>query len=406
MNTEKIKKDFPILGRKIGLNDLVYLDNTATTQKPLQVIDAIKDFYMEHNANVHRGIHTLSEEASEMYDNARKTVTRFINAIYPEEIIFTRGTTESLNMAAFSWGVPNLKRGDKILLTNFEHHSNLIPWQIVAKNTGAELKFIKTGSEGTVDMSEFKSALTPDVKLVCVAHASNVLGTILDIKEISKMAHAVDALVCVDGAQAVPHMPVNVQSLGCDFYSFSGHKMLGPMGIGVLYVKKSVMGQMVPSQFGGGMIKEVSLTDASWADAPDKFEAGTPDAAGAVGLAAAIDYLSVIGMDKVREHEIELGKYTIEKLSAIGGIRIIGPLDPEKRTGLVSFYSEKVHAHDIASVLNSSGIAVRSGHHCAMPLHKELGLPATVRASYYIYNDFSDIDKLAEGIKKALKMLA
>ena len=406
MDIEKIRKDFPILGGKIGLNDLVYLDNTATTQKPLQVIDAIKDYYMEHNANVHRGIHTLSEEASEMYDNARKTVAHFINAVYPEEIIFTRGTTESLNTAAFSWGVPNLKKGDKILLTNFEHHSNLIPWQIVAKSTGAELKFIKTDEHGDVDMAEFKSALTPDVKLVCVAHASNVLGTVTDIKEISKMAHAVGALICVDGAQAVPHMPVNVQSLGCDFYAFSGHKMLGPMGIGVLYVKKSLMGQMVPSQFGGGMIKEVSLTDASWAEAPEKFEAGTPDAAGAIGLAAAIEYLSAIGMDKVREHEIKLSKYMVEKLTAIEGIKILGPLDPEKRTGLVSFYSEKVHAHDIASVLNSSGIAVRSGHHCAMPLHKELGLPATVRASYYIYNDFSDIDKLAEGVKKALKMLS
>ncbi|EKD95959.1 MAG: hypothetical protein ACD_24C00237G0001, partial [uncultured bacterium] len=358
MNIEKIKKDFPILERKIGLNDLVYLDNTATTQKPLQVVEALKDYYFQHNANIHRGIHTLSEEASEMYDNARKTVAQFINAIYPEEIIFTRGATESLNMAAFSWGIPNLKKGDKILLTGFEHHSNLIPWQIVAKNTGAELKFVKIGSAGIVDMTEFKNALTPDVKLVCVAHASNVLGTILDIKEISKMAHAVGALVCVDGAQAVPHMPVNVQSLGCDFYSFSGHKMLGPTGIGVLYVKKSVMGQMVPFQFGGGMIKEVSLTDASWADAPEKFEAGTPDAAGAIGLAAAIDYLTALGMDKVREHEIELGKYAIEKLTAIEGIKILGPLDPEKRTGLISFYSEKVHAHDIASVLNSSGVAV------------------------------------------------
>jgi len=406
MNIEKIKKDFPILERKIGVNNLVYLDNTATTQKPVQVVDALKDYYFQHNANIHRGIHTLSEEASEMYDNARKTVAKFINAIYPEEIIFTRGTTESLNMAAFSWGIPNLKKGDVILLTGFEHHSNLIPWQIVAKSMGAGLKFVKTEPDGTIDMSEFKKALTPDVRLVCVAHASNVLGTVLDIKEISKMAHSVDALVCVDGAQAVPHMPVNVQGLGCDFYSFSGHKMLGPMGIGVLYVKKSVIGQMVPSQFGGGMIKEVSLTEASWAEAPEKFEAGTPDAAGAIGLAAAIDYLSALGMDKVREHEIAMSKYAIEKLTAIEGIKILGPLDPGKRTGLISFYSEKVHAHDIASVLNSSGVAVRSGHHCAMPLHKELGLPATVRASYYIYNAFSDIDKLAEGVKKALTMLS
>ncbi|AHB40687.1 TPA: cysteine desulfurase [candidate division WWE3 bacterium] len=406
MDIKKLKKDFPILFRKIGLNDLVYLDNAATSQKPVQVVEAVKDFYLEHNANVHRGIHTLSEEASGMYEDARKKVARFINAIYPEEIIFTHGATESLNMAAFSWGVPNLKKGDKILLTGFEHHSNLIPWQIVAKNTGAELKFVKTESNGTVDMSEFKNVLTPDVRLVCVAHASNVLGTILDVREISKLAHAVGALVCVDGAQAVPHIPVNIQSLGCDFYAFSGHKMLAPMGIGVLYVKKSVMEQMVPSQFGGGMIKEVSLTEASWAEAPEKFEAGTPDVGGAIGLAAAVDYLLAIGMDKVREHEIELNRHAIEKLNSIEGIKIIGPVDPEKRTGLVSFYSEKVHAHDIASVLNSSGVAVRSGHHCAMPLHKEMGLPATVRASYYIYNDLSDIDKLAEGVEKALKMLS
>ena len=406
MDTKKLKRDFPILLRKIGLNDLVYLDNAATSQKPVQVVEAVKDFYLEHNANVHRGIHSLSEEASVMYDDARKKVAHFINSIYPEEIIFTHGSTESLNMVAFSWGVPNLKKSDKILLTGFEHHSNLIPWQIVAKNTGAELKFVKTAPNGTVEMSEFKNALTSDVRLVCVAHASNVLGTILDIREISKLAHAVGALVCVDGAQAVPHMSVNIQSLGCDFYAFSGHKMLAPMGIGVLYVKKGVMGQMIPSQFGGGMIKEVSLTEASWAEAPEKFEAGTPDVGGAVGLAAAIDYLLAIGMDKVREHEIELNKYAIEKLTSIEGIKIIGPSDPEKRTGLVSFYSEKVHAHDIASVLNSSGVAVRSGHHCAMPLHKEMGLPATVRASYYIYNDLSDIDKLAEGVEKALKILS
>ncbi len=406
MDTKKLKRDFPILLRKIGLNDLVYLDNAATSQKPVQVVEAVKDFYLEHNANVHRGIHTLSEEASVIYDGARKKVAHFINSIYPEEIIFTHGSTESLNMVAFSWGVPNLKKSDKILLTGFEHHSNLIPWQIVAKNTGAELKFVKTAPNGTVEMSEFKNALTSDVRLVCVAHASNVLGTILDIREISKLAHAVGALVCVDGAQAVPHMSVNIQSLGCDFYAFSGHKMLAPMGIGVLYVKKGVMGQMIPSQFGGGMIKEVSLTEASWAEAPEKFEAGTPDVGGAVGLAAAIDYLLAIGMDKVREHEIELNKYAIEKLTSIEGIKIIGPSDPEKRTGLVSFYSEKVHAHDIASVLNSSGVAVRSGHHCAMPLHKEMGLPATVRASYYIYNDLSDIDKLAEGVEKALKILS
>lgn len=406
MNIEKIKKDFPILRRKIGANDLVYLDNAATSQKPKQVIEAIVDFYENYNANVHRGIHTLSEEASEMYENARSTVAHFIGAVYPEEIVFTRGATESLNMVAFSWGNKNLKKGGKILLTFFEHHSNLVPWQIVAKNTGAELVYLKTGPDGEIDMTEYVKKLTPEVKIVCLAHASNVFGTVLDIKEMSKKAHAAGALVCVDGAQATPHLPVSVQSLGCDFYAFSAHKMLGPMGIGVLYVKKNLMENMVPCQFGGGMISEVTLESAKWAPLPEKFEAGTPDVAGAIGLAAAIKYLEKIGMEEVRKHETDLNKYTYEQFQKIEGIKIIGPKDPEKKTGLISFYSEKVHAHDIASVLNSSGIAVRSGHHCAMPLHTELGIPATVRASYYIYNDRSDIDKLVEGVNKALKMLS
>jgi cysteine desulfurase/selenocysteine lyase len=406
MNTEETKKDFPIFKRKIGVNDLVYLDNAATTQKPTQVLDAITDFYSNHNANVHRGIHTLSEEASEMYSNARATVARFIHAVHPEEIIFTKGATESLNMVAFSWGLENLKKGDKILLTDFEHHSNLVPWQIISQRTGAELKFISTGIDGVLSIASVKAELTPDVKLVCIAHASNVLGTIVDIKEISKIAHANGALVCVDGAQAVPHIPVNIQSLGCDFYAFSGHKMLGPMGIGVLYIKKELMEKLMPYQFGGGMISEVSLTKSEWAISPEKFEAGTPNVAGAVGLASAIDYLSSIGMEKIREHEIKLNEYALEKIRGIEGIEILGPTNPSERTGLVSFYSPIIHAHDIASVLNSMGVAVRSGHHCAMPLHKELNIPATVRASYYIYNDTSDIDKLIEGVEKALKMLS
>ncbi|GIW69357.1 MAG: cysteine desulfurase [Patescibacteria group bacterium] len=406
MNVKEIKKDFPILKKKIGANDLVYLDNAATSQKPVQVIEAIKDFYENHNANVHRGIHTLSEEASDMYEDARAVVAAFLGAAHPEEIVFTRGATESLNMAAFSWGNKNLKKGDKILLTVFEHHSNLVPWQIVAKNTGAELMYIKTGAQGEIDMAEYEKNLSPEVKIVCIAHASNVFGTVLDIKEMTRKAHAVGAVVCVDGAQSAPHIPVNVQSLGCDFYAFSAHKMLGPMGVGVLYTKKNLMENMIPCQFGGGMISEVSHKSAEWASPPEKFEAGTPDVAGAIGLSAAVKYLEKIGMEEVRKHEVELNKYTIEKLQSVEGIKIIGPKDPVKRTGLVSFYSEKVHAHDIASVLNSSGVAVRSGHHCAMPLHTELGIAATVRASYYIYNDHSDIDKLVEGVKKALKMLS
>lgn len=406
MINPNIKKDFPILERKINENPLVYLDNAATSQKPLQVIDAVKNYYLQNNSNVHRGIHTLSEEASELYEGARKKIASFINASVPEEIIFTSGTTESINLVAFSAGKEALKNGGKILLTGFEHHSNMVPWQILAKETGAVLEYIKSDNSGKIELSEFKKYLSSEVKLVCIAHASNVLGTILDVREITKEAHSVGALVCVDGAQAVPHLPVNVQNLGCDFYAFSGHKMLAPMGIGVLFMKKELMERTPPYKFGGGMIDEVSYENSTWAQIPEKFEAGTPNVGGAVGLAAAVDYLSSIGMENVRKHEIELNEYTLKKLGSIEGIKIIGPMNAEERTGLVSFYSEKVHAHDIAAVLNSSGVAVRSGHHCAMPLHVELGLAATVRASYYIYNERSDIDRLAEGVERALKMLS
>lgn len=406
MNIEEIKKDFPILKRKIGEADLVYLDNAATTQKPFHVIASITSYYENHNANVHRGLHTLSEEASELYDSARKKVAGFINAVYPEEIVFTKGATESLNMVAISWALKNIKKNEKILLTNFEHHSNIIPWQKVAEKTGAQLKIVRADKDGLLSTSEFKEAVDETVRLVCVAHASNVLGTVVDVKEISKIAHSKGALVCVDGAQAVPHLPVNIQSLGCDFYSFSGHKMLAPMGIGVLYVKREIMEKMDPYQFGGGMIKSVSFENSDWAEGPQKFEAGTPNVEGAVGLASAIDYLNNVGMSQIRDHEISLNDYALKKLGDVEGVKIIGPKNPEDRTGLVSFYSEKVHAHDIASVLNTVGVAVRSGHHCAMPLHKDLGIPATVRASYYIYNDTADIDKLVEGVTKALKMLS
>ncbi len=406
MNTKEVINDFPILKRKLDDNKLVYLDNAATSQKPGQVIDAITDFYSNHNANVHRGIHTLSEEATEMYENARKRVADFIGASRPEEVIFTKGTTESLNRVAISWGLQNLKEGDVVLITDFEHHSNLIPWQEEARMVGAKVEYLESDQNGEISLEQFKEKLHDRVKLISIVHASNVLGTILPVKEMCKLAREKNIKVCIDGAQAVPHMKVNVQSIGCDFYAFSGHKMLAPTGIGVLWAKKEILETLEPYEFGGGMISEVTYEKSTWAEIPEKFEAGTPNIEGAIGLGAAIDYLQNIGMDNIRNHEVELNKYALESLGKIKGVRIIGPLDPEKRTGLVSFTVEGVHSHDVAAVLNSIGVAVRSGHHCVMPFHKKLGLPATTRASWYLYNQKEDIDKLVEGINKAIEILS
>lgn len=401
-----MKEDFPILNRIINGSRLVYLDNAATTQKPVQVVNAISDFYLNHNANVHRGIHTLSEEATQMYEDARKKVAEFIGAIHPEEVIFTKGTTESLNRVAIGWVLANLKKDDVILVTDFEHHSNLIPWQEEARVVGAKVEILDTDANGEISLNQLEEKLSRGkVKFISTAHASNVLGTILPVKEICKIAHKYEILVCVDGAQAVPQMKVNVQSLHCDFYAFSAHKMLGPTGIGVLWAKKELLEKMEPYEFGGGMIDEVTYDKATWAELPEKFEAGTPNVAGAVGLAAAINYLEMIGMDSIRKHEVELTAYALIKLNEIEGLKILGPKDPEKRTGLVSFTIEGIHSHDIASVLNSEGIAVRSGHHCCMPLHKKLNIPASTRASFYIYNPKEDIDVLIAGLQKAIKVL-
>lgn len=400
-----IKKDFPILNRKINGNPLVYLDNAATSQKPKQVIDAISDYYSNYNANVHRGIHTLSEEATKLYEDSRKKIAEFIGASHPEEIIFTKGATESLNRVAFSWGLKNLNKDDVILLGDFEHHSNVVPWQIVAEKTGAKLEYMDSDENGEITLDEVKNKITEKVKIISITHASNVLGTIVPIKEICKIAHEKNILVCVDGAQAVPHMIVNIQSLGCDFYAFSGHKMLGPMGTGVLWVKKEILEELEPYEYGGGMIEEVSYESAVFTEAPIKFEAGTPNVSGAVGLAAAVSYLQKIGMDEIREHEISLNKYLLEKLFEIKEVQIIGSKNPEKRTGVVSFIVKNVHAHDIASVLNGYGVAVRSGHHCTMPYHKKRGLAATTRVSHYLYNTTEDTDKLIEGLKKAIEVL-
>lgn len=405
MDIEKIKKDFPIFSRKVNGHELVYLDSAATSQKPQSVIDAISDYYSKHNANVHRGIHTLSEESTELYEASRKKVAKFIGASTPEEIIFTKGATESLNRVAISWGLQNLKKGDVVLLTDLEHHSNLVPWQEETKVAGAKIEFLKSDRNGEISLEQLKSRLSREVKLVSLAHSSNVLGTILPVKEMCKLAHGAGALVCVDGAQAVPHLLVNVQSLGCDFYAFSAHKMLGPTGIGVLWARKEILENLEPYEFGGGMINEVSYTKATWAKIPERFEAGTPNIADAIGFGAAIDYLESVGMENIRKHEVELNKYTFEALGKIEGLEILGPKEPGKRTGLVSFTVKGIHPHDIAAVLDQSGIAVRSGHHCAMPLHNKLGVSASTRASYYLYNSKEDIDKLAEGIKRAIQIL-
>jgi cysteine desulfurase / selenocysteine lyase len=407
-----MKKDFPILSRKVNGKPLIYLDNSATTQKPTQVIEAISNFYKNNNANVHRGIHTLSEESTQMYEDARSTVAKFINAC-PEEVIFTKGTSESLNRVAFTWAKQNLKKGDVILVSRAEHHSNLVPWQVVAKETGAKLEYLELNESGELTPEEVKGKVTNKVKVVAVAHASNVLGTIFPVKEICKIVRsqgAKGARVCVDGAQAAPHLKVNVKSLDCDFYSFSAHKMLGPTGIGVLWAKKELLEEMNPYEYGGGMIHEVGDEDSSWAQIPEKFEAGTPNIAGAIGFAAAVNYLSAIGvgaagMDAVQKHEVELNSYAIRKLEEIKGLEILGPKNSQKRAGLVAFTVKGIHAHDVASVLDTEGVAVRAGHHCAMPFHTKLKISASVRASFYIYNTKEDIDALSAGVEKAIKIL-
>jgi len=403
---DKIKQDFPIFKRKIDGKDLVYLDNAATSQKPTQVINAISSYYENINANVHRGIHTLSEEASVAYENARKNVSEFIGAPRPKELIFTSGTTQSLNIVASGWGSKNLKKGDTILISDVEHHSNLVPWQAIAQETGAKIELFSLLEDAKDYSTPLIEGITNNrVKIVVITHASNVTGAITPVKAIVKEAKKFGALVCVDGAQAVPHLKVDVKSLGIDFYTFSAHKMLGPTGVGALWAKKEHLENMEPSVFGGGMIKAVYEDSAEWADVPEKFEAGTPNIAGVIGFSAAVDYLREIGMENIHSYETKLNKYMLEKLSEIPNLKIIGSKKPEGRTGLVSFTVGNLHAHDISAILDTEGVAVRSGHHCAMPLHAKLGIPASVRASYYLYNTQHDIDKLVEGINKAVKIL-
>ncbi len=399
LNVEAIIKDFPILEQQVNGKRLAYLDSTATSQKPKQVIDALSDYYERYNSNVHRGVHTLGSLATDGYEGARETVRRFIHAKYFEEIIFTRGTTAAINMIAHSYGDANVGEGDEIVVTQMEHHANLVPWQQLAKRQGATLKFIPMAEDGTITLEAVRETVSERTKIVAIAHVSNVLGTINDIKAIAEIAHEHGAIISVDGAQSVPHMKVDVQDLNVDFYSFSGHKMLGPIGIGVLYGKREHLNQMEPTEFGGDMIDFVDLYDSTWTDLPTKFEAGTPLIAQAIGLQAAIEYIESIGFDAIHEHEQALTTYAYEQMSQIEGIDIYGP-SKDKRAGIITFNLKDVHPHDVATALDTEGVAVRAGHHCAQPLMKWLNVSSTARASFYIYNTKEDIDQLVEGLKQ------
>jgi cysteine desulfurase / selenocysteine lyase len=403
---EKLREDFPILKRKVHGKSLVYLDNAATTQKPRQVIESIKDYYENSNSNVHRAVHQLSQEATDIYDKAHEKVAYFIGAKGMQEIVFTKNTTEALNIVANSF-VNKLKDGDEIVLTQMEHHSNLVPWQQVAKKTGAKIRFAEITENGELDMDKFKEIVGDKTKVVSFTHVSNVLGTINPVKEMISIAKGVGAVTVVDAAQSVPHMPVDVKDLDCDFMAFSGHKMLGPTGIGVLYGKEEVLENTEPLLYGGDMISEVSFEDAKWNDLPWKFEAGTPNIAGAVGLGAAVDYLTNIGLENIQEREKVLTEVAIKKLQEIEGLTIYGPVD--NRGGLISFNIDGVHPHDVSALLDSEGIAVRGGHHCAMPLAKLLSITGSVRVSFYFYNTIEEIEKFAEvlaGIRTKMEALA
>ncbi len=400
-DVEAVRRDFPILERQLRGKRLVYLDSAATSQKPRAVLDAVARFYEGFNANVHRGAHTLSDEATDAYEQARLKVSRFIGAVSPREIVFVRNATEGMNLVAYSWARKRLRAGDEIVLSVMEHHSNLIPWQRVASETGAVLRFIPLYADGTMDLSEIDRLIGDRTRLVAVTHVSNVLGTINPVRRLAELAHAQGALLLVDGAQSVPHMPVDVGDLGCDFLAFSGHKMLGPMGIGVLWGRAELLEAMDPFMGGGSMIDEVSLDGATWADIPHKFEAGTPNVSGAVGLAAAVDYLRELGMESVRRHEIEITRYALDALKGVEGLTVFGPADPESRGGVVSFALEGADAYDLGSFLDQEGIAVRAGHHCCQPLMKWLQVPSTARASFYLYNTLEEVDALARWLSMA-----
>ncbi|AEP88145.1 cysteine desulfurase SufS [Bacillus spizizenii] len=397
MNITDIREQFPILHQQVNGHDLVYLDSAATSQKPRAVIETLDKYYNQYNSNVHRGVHTLGTRATDGYEGAREKVRKFINAKSMAEIIFTKGTTTSLNMVALSYARANLKPGDEVVITYMEHHANIIPWQQAVKATGATLKYIPLQEDGTISLEDVRETVTSNTKIVAVSHVSNVLGTINPIKDMAKIAHDNGAVIVVDGAQSTPHMKIDVQDLDCDFFALSSHKMCGPTGIGVLYGKKALLESMEPAEFGGEMIDFVGLYESTWKELPWKFEAGTPIIAGAIGLGAAIDFLEEIGLDEISRHEHKLAAYALECFSQLDGVTVYGP---EERAGLVTFNLDDVHPHDVATVLDAEGIAVRAGHHCAQPLMKWLDVTATARASFYLYNTEEEIDKLVEALQK------
>jgi cysteine desulfurase/selenocysteine lyase len=406
LDVERIREDFPILEREFDGQQLVYLDNGATSQTPDQVIDAMSDYYRQYNANVHRGIHQLSQEASIAYEEAHDTVAEFVGADGREEMVFTKNTTDAENLVAYSWGLSELGPGDEIVTTQMEHHSSLVTWQQVGRRTGADVKYVPITDEGHLDMDAAEELITDDTQMVSVVHVSNTLGTVNPVAELADVAHDHDAYVFVDGAQAVPTRPVDVKAIDADFYAFSGHKMVGPTGIGGLYGKQDILEAMQPYRYGGGMIRKVTFEETSWHDLPWKFEAGTPAIAEGVGLAEAVEYLEDVGMENVQRHEERLAGYALDRLGEFDDVEIYGPTNPEDRTGLVSFNLDGVHAHDLASIMNDHAVAIRAGDHCTQPLHDVLGVAASARASFYVYNTTEEIDALVEAIDSARELFA
>jgi cysteine desulfurase/selenocysteine lyase len=401
VNSYELRNDFPIFKKKINGKELVYLDNASTTQKPYSVINSITDFYSNYNSNIHRAVYQLAEEATTLYEQSREKIANFIN-VRPEEIVFTRNTTESINLIAHSWARTNLKKDDGVAITELEHHSNIVPWQILSQEIGTRLEYVGIDENGFLDLDYLIELISSKkVRLVSLSHMSNVLGTIVPIERIIKIAHENDIPVLVDGAQSVPHMPVDVKNMDCDFLVFSAHKMLGPTGVGVLYAKKEVLEKMRPFMGGGDMIKEVFKFHTNYNEVPYKFEAGTPNIADVVGFGAAIDYLEKIGMENIRKHEIDLTEYALESILSINHLTVYGPRDPNYRGGVISFNIADIHPHDLATIMNDHGIAIRSGHHCAQVLMQRLDVPATSRASFYIYNTKEEIDKFVNAIKEA-----
>lgn len=404
LDSEAIRRDFPILTRQIHGRPLVYLDSAASSQKPNQVIEAIQRYYQTTHANIHRGVYTLSEEATLAYEQAHERVAGLIQATF-EEIVFTRNTTEALNLVAYAWGLANLHQGDEVVLSQMEHHSNIVPWQQIARRTGASVHYIRVTNDGILDLEHAATLIGPRTKIVSVTHVSNVLGTINPVMELGQLAHAQGALMCIDGAQSLPHMPINVRTLDCDFLAFSGHKMLGPTGIGVLYGKRAILERMEPFLFGGDMIREVTFAGARWNDLPWKFEAGTPAIAPGIGLGTAVEYLQRVGMEAIQAHAHTLVRYALERLQQMPEMTVYGPAAHQQRGGVLSFNLADIHPHDMASILDQYGVAIRGGHHCAMPLMHILGVNGTCRASFYLYNTLDEIDILVEAVGEARRIL-